>query len=332
MGKTKNQSEIVTDMMTRSVTRSTQSCTTSSITSQKVVISNVKNSTISGIVVRQQISVKINCQVNMDLANKIQEDIANQIMNSNKDTSQAVLSGLNSLFGGGSKTTNTTKLLTTLKKDFSVDNIQKMVNAVNTSQEFTIDTVEGSNINNITIDQQSTFVADAISKIVSRNDLITAMKTNESNTNVSEEKNPVSDVIGAAGGAASGIIDSAGSAASGVIDSSGNAAGNVAQAAILGLIMPFIFIIILIIVIVVIYKFLFKSKPNNNDYPAANVYAQNQSAQPYTDQYGQQQQNYGPPPDYGQNAYTAPPSQYYDQSPPSQDYGTPQPSAPTYVQ
>lgn len=303
MGRTKTNSEIVTDMMTSSVTSATQNCTTSSITGQRVVISNLKNSTVSGVVVRQNVSVKINCAINADLANKIQEDIATKIMSTNKETSQAVLSGINSLFGGGSKVSNTTKLLTTLKKDFSVESIQNMVNSVNSNQELIIDRVDGSSVTNVSVDQQSNFVADTISQIISKNDLVTAMRTDEQRKVEVEEKNPVSDVISAAG-----------TAASGVIDSGGNAAGNVAKGALIGLIAPFLILIIFIIIIVFIYKYM--TKPSPPQYmPPQYMPPQQYGPQPsyynqgYPPQQEYDQQGYMPPQEYDQQGYS-PPQEY----------------------
>jgi hypothetical protein len=310
MGKTKTNSEIVTDIMTSAVTRATQNCTTSSVTGQKVVISNVKNSTVSGVVVRQNISVKINCSINMDLANKIQEDIATKITSSNKETSQAVLSGLNSLFGGGTKVTNTTKLLTTLKKDFSTESIQDMVNAVNSNQELTIDKIDGSTVSNITLDQQSTFVADTISQIIAKNDLVSAMRANEERQNVVEEKNPVSDVIAATGDAASKTIDSGGNAASKTIDSAGNAAGNAAKGVIMGLVIPIVLLFVLVIAMALIYRFFFKNRdssppPPSNFTPGYTPYEPQQYEQ--DQQYGQQQ--------YRQQQYAQQYDQQYGQQP-----------------
>lgn len=257
MGKSKTSSEVVTDIMVKSVTKAVQNCTTSTVAGQRLTISNIKNSTVSNLVMQQRIAVTIKCAVNMNLANKIQEDIATQLMQSDTQTSQAVLSGITKLFGGGNKTSNTTKLLTQLRRDFSVESIQEMINAVNSSQDFTINKVDNSVITNVSMDQQLDFVAQALTEIISSNELVTAIRNTADVKSTSEEKNPISDVVLAAGDSAGKVINSAGDAGSKVIESTGDAAGAVLSGAGDFLKGP-LAVLVIILIIIGIMAFLFR--------------------------------------------------------------------------
>lgn len=282
MGKSKTSSEVVTDIMVSSITSATQKCTTSTDAGQKLTISNITDSNISGIVVRQRVAVSIKCAVNMDLANKIQEDIATKLIQSDTQTSQAVLSGLTKIFGGGNKTSNTTKLLTQLKRDFSVQNIQDMINAVNISQDFTIDKVKNSTVHNITLDQQTDFVAQVLTEIISNNELVTAIRNNADVQSKNDEKNPISDVVSAAGDSAGKVINSAGDAGSKVIDSTGSATKDVLSGTGDLLKGPLMALVIFVIIIAILMYFFrgtidsvaknVSAKPNINA-PAINVSA-----------------------------------------------------------
>ena len=314
--KQETQSDVVTNLISKVCTKATQKCVNMSESEQTAKIGPMKNSTISNITMVQQVTVSMNCKFDAQAIASLQDAIANELSSTTGQTSQAVLGALNAMSGEKSNTLQVSRIKTQIQKEINNEFISEVANIVNSSQKIEIESMEGSTLKNLSMEQSVNVVQNAFAQVLGKTDLITAIKNEDKKESVLDQRNPISDTITAV----SGLVDGALKGASSLIGSLN--------------ITVFIFAIVVCVILflfkdtiadmlpVNVVRGIFGNKVQEKAYPQPPPY---QTPQPYQQQLAYQQ-NYQPPQSYPEQ------SNYQQPQPSVQAFPVTQPVPNTPVQ
>ncbi len=227
------QSDVVTGIMSSIASKNTQSCTNHAAASQIISVTDSSFVAVTGNTLRQRFTVSMSCTMDSSTLETLQNDIATAISQSGEQTTQAVLSAINSLVGEKNKTSSLSSIRNQIKTDITKETMQLIETSLNANQGII---VEGANNVAITNNAQEQIVEQVISvmnKVFSQTALVTEIRNQENQSAKQDQRNPIADTVDSIGNAGSKLL---------------TGIGNVLSAP-LRVILLFIFIIIAAIVL-----------------------------------------------------------------------------------
>lgn len=254
------ETSIVTDIMTKIVARSIQTCSSFSTVIQEIVIDNVSYGVFDGINMDQQFKVTIQCSQDQTQIAKLQNEITNKLSQQSKQTNQAVLSAVNSLVGENNEQDVSTKVKTVIRNDVTAELIQNIISRVNQIQSFSVKNSDHVIVRDVVMKQVGEAILDIAQKNIQDTKLINAMQNQVDQVAVQEMRNPIADTVEAIGKAGAAILGGIGELLSGPLMT-----------------------ILLVLAIIVVIGMIAKKFMGNKTHPQQYVsYAPQQYAQPVT--------------------------------------------------
>ena len=211
--KQESTSKVVTNLVTKICMKQTIDCVSAVISEQEVNIrGGINNSVIDEISTTQELTVKMNCKLDAETIEKLQDEISNELKKEAKQASVAIMGALNSLVGEKNTNRLDTYIESQVEKSINKEFLTKVSSLVNNRQSINIDGgITDSIIGKIKADQKATVIQDAFSKVFATTEAMNVLKNIDAQVAEQIQKNPVSEIIDSVGGVVEKGFDGAAS-------------------------------------------------------------------------------------------------------------------------
>ncbi len=204
------QSDVVTSLISNITNKHMQSCMSTSAVSQVISITDSSYVNITGNRFRQKFKVTMNCSSSIEDLETLQNDIANAISQSGAQTTQAVLSAINSMVGEKDTIDNLSKIKNQVKTDVTKETIMQIQTSINANQGIVVEGSDHISITNNSQEQIADQVTDIMNKTFNNTSLVNEMKNQETQQAKQDQRNPIADTVNAIGDAGQKILNGLG--------------------------------------------------------------------------------------------------------------------------
>lgn len=211
--KQESTSKVVTNLVTKICMKQTIDCVSAVLADQEVNIrGGISNTIIDEISTTQELTVTMNCKLDAETIEKLQDEISNELKKEAKQASVAIMGALNSLVGEKNTNKLDTYIESQVEKSINKEFLTKVSSLVNKIQRINIDGgITDSIIGKIKADQKATILQDAFSKAFATTEAMNVLKNIDTQVAEQIQKNPVSEIIDSVGGVVEKGFDGAAS-------------------------------------------------------------------------------------------------------------------------
>lgn len=211
--KQESTSKVVTDLVTKICMKQTIDCVSAVKLNQGINIEDgIHGSVIDEISASQVLTVQMNCKMDAETIEKLQDEISNELKKEAKQASVAIMGALNSLVGEKNSNKLDTYIESKVEKSINKEFLTKVSSLVNNDQFINIKGgITDSVIRTIKADQKATILQDAFSKVFATTEAMNVLKNIDAQVAEQIQKNPVSEIIDSVGGVVEKGFDGAAS-------------------------------------------------------------------------------------------------------------------------
>lgn len=201
------QVEVANELFSSVIASALQQCTSAARVEQSISVSNSSGGIISGNSQTQSYSLSTNCQMDQNQLNALRAEITNNIQNAGEQNTQALLSAINSLMGGGKNQDMSTAIRNAVNYTVSASLVQNISSSINQRQSISVSGSTNVEIRNNVQSQAADVILSATSEQVQQTELLQRVQSIVDQQAQQNEKNPVSDIVDSIGGVATGLFD-----------------------------------------------------------------------------------------------------------------------------
>ena len=197
--KANTSTNVYTNLITDIVARSIQKCNSQATFVQNITVKNSSYTVISGVTMREEYKATVSCDQTQAQISEIQQQVSNAIQQKITQSSEAILSAINSLAGQSDKTDLQTTVSNVVKNNITTELVNQIVNNVNSYQSIIVEGSDHTVIEKIAMEHVSDIITKVTQENIQKTTLAQKLDSVSNQESKQEQKNPISEIIDSVG-------------------------------------------------------------------------------------------------------------------------------------